>query len=53
LVGPILGACLFSIGGFAVPFLFFAVIQIVSFPLFLGAFTKAHRENKRLLSLEL
>lgn len=52
LIGPILGAFLYGIGGFALPFLFFAVVQVISFPFFTKAFVKAHNETQRLLELE-
>lgn len=44
LFGPLIGAILYSIGGFSLPFFFFSCLQIMAFP-FVGVyFVKAARE---------
>ena len=49
LFGPIVGAFLYGIGGFKLPFFFFATLQIISIPFLIKTFIKANEEMTRVL----
>ena len=49
LFGPICGAFLYSIGGFQLPFFFFASLQIIAFPILTSIFLKVNREQNEVI----